>query len=57
MGVATALPIVKQIKHNFQYPRRIECGCGFEVEQIKISILAFQYPRRIECGCGVTRAP
>ena len=38
---------------DFQYPRRIECGCGLSHDIRRLAQRgAFQYPRRIECGCG-----
>ncbi len=41
----------------FQYPRRIECGCGRRsLDIIRLKLEQFQYPRRIECGCGPLRS-
>ncbi len=37
---------------SFQYPRRIECGCGRNKRLVVFNVERFQYPRRIECGCG-----
>ncbi len=43
---------MKKRQQKFQYPRRIECGCGPRFVLARVGQGVFQYPRRIECGCG-----
>ena len=37
-------------EHDFQYPRRIECGWWLVKDGVLSADIVFQYPRRIECG-------
>ncbi len=52
VGVAFDSDIELSFDAEFQYPRRIECGCGFSHGLEVCCLWQFQYPRRIECGCG-----
>ena len=53
VGVAATFETPHLQSPDFQYPRRIECGCGLSSHDLALrAVHRFQYPRRIECGCG-----
>ena len=52
VGVAWSCRFRCRPPGGFQYPRRIECGCGEVCIGVDFFEDLFQYPRRIECGCG-----